>query len=109
MSGKTGYQTAFINAGLVFLASQATNGSWGPAIAANAEMAGSVATKPNFPFPGPYSSFTAQNPTATLAQLVGSWGIDTTANTAWAVVNQPGNYAVAVQVFTEQQFTINVS
>ena len=60
--------------------------------------------------PRPVSGFGHDaNPSATLADVVGSSGIDQTANTAWAVIDQPGDYAVGVQVFTVQTFTITVS
>ena len=46
---------------------------------------------------------------ATVKDTVGSSGVDTTANTAWAVVDQNGEYSVATTVFTEKVFTITVS
>ncbi len=99
------YLTAAVNAGLVSLSSESTGG-WSPAVSANQEPPGSQA---QLNYPGPYSSFTAANSSATLQQLVGSSGIDTAGHTAWAVVDQPGQFAVGVQVFTEETFTITVS
>ena len=105
------YLTAAANAGLITLATDGNGtGNWVPAASANAETAGSLA-QPNFL--GPYSAFvsnvTAANPSATLKNIVGSSGVDLTAHTAWAVIDQPGEYAVAETVFTEQVFTITVS
>ena len=106
-----GYLTAAANAGLITLATDGNGtGNWVPAVSANSETAGSLA-QPNFL--GPYSTFasnvTAANPSATVKDIVGSSGVDQAANTAWAVIDQPGEYAVADTVFTEQVFTITVS
>lgn len=68
-------------------------------------------------FLGPYNgtsnsfwtSVTTANPSATLTNVVGSSGINQAANTAWAVIDQPGTYAVGVQVFTVQTLTITVT
>jgi large repetitive protein len=96
-------------AGLIALGSDAT-GKWYPAIAVNKEVAGSLA-QPNFQ--GSYAAFwnsvTAAHPSATLQDVVGSSGVDAAANAAWAVVDHPGEYAVAAQVFTEKVFTITVT
>ncbi len=102
------YLAAAVNAGLVSLASDST-GAWLPAVSSNKELAGSLA-QPNYL--GPYGKFwtavTTKNPLATLAKVVGSSGVDQASNTVWAVIDQPGEYAVGVQVFTEQTFTITV-
>ncbi len=105
------YRIAAANAGLITLATDGNGtGNWVPAVSANAETPGSLA-QPNFL--GPYSTFTgniiAANPTATMKDIVGSSGVDLTGRTAWAVIDQPGEYAVADTVFTEQVFTITVS
>ena len=105
------YLTAAANAGLITLATDGNGtGNWVPAVSANSESAGSLA-QPNFL--GPYSTFsssvTAANPSATLKDIVGSSGVDLTGRTAWAVIDQPGEYAVADTVFTEQVFTVTVS
>jgi hypothetical protein len=96
-------------AGLLTLSSDPT-GSWYPAITTNTEVHGSLA-EPNYQ--GPYSSFwssvTATHPSATLAEVVGSSGINQADNTMWAVVDRPGEYAAAAQVFNEQVFTITVT
>ncbi len=104
------YSFLSANAGLISLASDPTAGSWYPAVSQNKEVAGSLA-QPNYL--GSYSSFwasvTAANPTATLKDVVGSSGVDLASNTAWAVVDRSGEYAVGVQVFTERTFTITVT
>ncbi len=105
------YLIAAANAGQITLATDGNGtGKWVPAVSANSETAGSLA-QPNFL--GPYSTFssnvTTANPSATLKDVVGSSGVDLTGRTAWAVVDQPGEYAVADTVFTEQVFTITVS
>jgi hypothetical protein len=103
------------DAGLITLSSDAA-GSWNPAVSTNLEAHGSLA-QPNYQ--GSYASFwstvTAANPSATLQNVVGSSGVDLAATqstgspAAWAVVDQPGNYAVGVQVYTEKVFTITVT
>ena len=97
------------DAGLITLSSD-SNGNWAPAVTANAGASGSLA-QPNYL--GSYASFwsavTAAKPSATINDVLGSSGIDLAANAAWAVVDQPGTYAVGVQVYTEQVFTITVS
>jgi hypothetical protein len=123
ISGPTAYELSFdptqlpstmaeqvaANAGLISLMSN-TGSGWNPAVTTNRVIPGSLAT-PNYQ--GSYASFwstvTSTNPSATVANVVGSSGVDQTANTAWAVIDQPGEYAVGVQVFTEQTFTITVS
>ena len=102
------------DAGLITLSSDAA-GSWNPAVSTNLEAHGSLA-QPNYQ--GSYASFwstvTAANPSATLQNVVGSSGVDLAATqstgspAAWAVVDQPGDYAVGVQVYTEKVFTITV-
>jgi hypothetical protein len=99
------FEQVAANAGLISLMSD-SNGVWLPAITVNQEAHGSNA-QPNYQ--GSYASFTAANSSATLASLVGSSGVDQTANTAWAVIDQPGQYAVGVQVFTEQVLTITAT
>ena len=97
------------DAGLISLSSD-SGGSWNPAITANTEASGSLA-QPNYL--GSYASFwssvTTAKPSATIKDVLGSSGFDLAANTAWAVVDQPGSYAVGVQVYTEQVITINVT
>jgi hypothetical protein len=105
------YRIAAANAGLITLATDGNGtGNWIPAVSANSETVGSLA-QPNFL--GPYSTFSSNvitaNPSATLKDIVGSSGVDLAAHTAWAVVDQPGEYAVADTVFTENVFTITVS
>ena len=131
------FEQAAANAGLITLDSNAT-GSWQPAVSVNAAVPGTLAqtnypkayTYANLPagsYPASFwSSITATNPTATVSDVVGSSGIDTNtntatdpnANTAWAVVDvqanstslpQTSEYAVGVQVFTEQVITITVT
>jgi hypothetical protein len=99
------YLSAASAAGLVSLVSDST-GSWTPAVNSNLEVPGAQA---QVNYPGPYSSYTAANPSATLAQQLGSSGLDTTAKTAWAVIDHGGEYAAGIQVFTEETFTITVS
>ncbi len=41
--------------------------------------------------------------------MVGSSGVDLANHDAWAVVDQTGNYAVGVQVYTEQVVTVTVT
>ena len=117
------FEQLAINAGLISLASDGTGtGVWYPAVSLNKEVAGSLAepnyTSGNGTYIGFWSSVTTAHPSATLSDVVGSSGVDTNtntttdpnANTAWAVVNQSANeYAVALQVFTEQVFTITVN
>ena len=104
------YLTAAVNAGLVSLSAQSATGAWSPAISANQEVAGSLAEKN---VQGSYANFwnsvASGHPSATLPNVVGSSGIDTTANVAWAVVDHSGPYAVGVEVFTEQVITITVT
>jgi hypothetical protein len=103
----TAYAAAAANAGLISLSWEAETGDvWQPAVGANTETPGSQA-QPNYL--GSWSSFAAANSSASLSQLVGSSGVDLANNTAWAVIDGPGQYAVGVQVFTEQTFTINVT
>ena len=98
------------NAGLISLSSDPTAGSWYPAVSQNKEVPGSLAT-PNYQ--GSYASFWStvmqSNPSATLANVVGSSGVDLAANQAWGVVDQPGEYAVGVQIFMEQVITITAT
>jgi hypothetical protein len=106
-----GYRIAAANAGLITLATDGNGtGNWIPAVSGNHETAGSLA-QPNFL--GPYNTFwsniTTANPTAALKDVVGSSGVDLTGRTAWAVIDQPGEYAVSDTVFTEQVFTITVT
>jgi hypothetical protein len=105
------YRIAAANAGLITLATDGNGtGNWVPAVSANSETAGSLA-QPNFL--GPYSTFwtnvTTAHPAATLKDIAGSSGVDLAGRTAWAVIDQPGEYAVADTVFTEKVFTITVS
>ena len=98
------------NAGLITLSSDPTPHVWNPAASStNKEVPGSL-TQPNYQ--GDYDDFwtavTTADSTATLSNVVGSSGIDLSENKAWAVIDQPGEYAVAVQVFNEQVFTIQV-
>ncbi|MGO9113601.1 MAG: beta strand repeat-containing protein, partial [Thermoguttaceae bacterium] len=96
-------------AGLITLSSDPT-GNWYPAVTTNTESPGSLAETN---YQGSYNSFwssvTAANPSATLKDVVGSSGIDLTANEAWGVVDRPGEYAVGAQVYTEQVITIKVT
>lgn len=98
----TNYEQLAVNAGLISLMALGPNG-WTPAVNNNLEFPGTQA-QPNYA--GSYASFTAANPSATVSNSVGSSGVDQTANTAWAVVDQSGQYAVGVQVFTQQVLTI---
>jgi hypothetical protein len=105
------YRIVAANAGLITLSTDG-NGTdaWNPAVSVNSESPGSLAN-PNFL--GPYATFwsnvTAANPSAKLKDIVGSSGVDLAARAAWAVVDQPGEYAVADTVYTEQVFTITVT
>ena len=56
-----------------------------------------------------FTSVTAANSSATVKNVVGSSGVDLANNVAWAVIDQPGEYAVTDTVFAEQVFTITVS
>jgi hypothetical protein len=99
------------NAGLITLSSDPTPHVWNPAASStNKEVPGSLA-QPNYQ--GDYNAFwtavTTADATATLSNVVGSSGINLSGNKAWAVIDQPGEYAVAVQVFNEQVFTIQVT
>ena len=100
-----GYQFASIGPGLISLSSFAT-GSWLPAVAATSKPPAAWRSATTS---APFSQFLAANPSATLSQLVGSSGIDPATNTVWAVIDQPGEYAVGVQAYTQQTFTISVS
>ncbi|MGA2255469.1 MAG: cadherin repeat domain-containing protein, partial [Thermoguttaceae bacterium] len=105
-----GFAQIAADAGLITLSSESTGGSWNPAVTANTGASGSLA-QPNYL--GSYASFwssvTAANPSATVADVLGSSGIDLAANAAWAVVDHSGSYAVGVQVYTEQILTIHVT
>ena len=98
------------NAGLISLAYSPAAGVWYPAVSQNLEAPGSLAT-PNYQ--GSYASFwstvTQANPAVSLANVVGSSGVDQTANKVWAVVDQQGEYASSVQIFTEQVITITTT
>ena len=90
------------------------------AVNGNQEFPGSQA---QLNYLGSYTSFTAANPSATVANSVGSSGVyqATSGSNAWAVVDpssqyvqvgpsgQYVEYATGVQVFTQQIITINVS
>ena len=105
----SGFEAVAANAGLITLSFSPAANVWYPAVSQNNEAPGSLAQTN---YQGPYTSFwssvTAANPSATLKDVVGSSGIDQAGNTAWGVVNQPGEYAVGVQVYTEQIITITV-
>ena len=113
------YRIVAADAGLIALSTDGTGtGTWNPVVSVNSVVPGSLA-QPNFL--GPYATFwsnvTTANPSATLKDVVGSSGVDLTGRTAWAVVNQPGGYAVGTSieyavtdtVFTEQVISITVS
>ncbi len=105
------YRTVAADAGLITLSTDgAGTGKWIPAVSANASSPGSLA-QPNVlgSYDGFWTNVTTANPSATLKDVVGSSGVDLAAKTAWAVVDQPGEYAVADTVFTESVFTITVS
>ena len=113
----SGFEQAAANAGLIALSYRATSGNWYPAVSANEEAHGSLA-QPNYLGPAGseasyanfWSSVTKANPSATLSDVVGSSGVDLQANAAWAAIDQPtGEYAVGVQVFTEQVITIKAT
>ena len=78
--------------------------------AANSEGPGSLAQTN---YQGSYNAFfnsvTAANSSATVKNVVGSSGVDLANNAAWAVIDQPGEYAVTDTVIAEQVFTITVS
>jgi large repetitive protein len=119
VSGPTAYQVTFdpsqlpssvaeqvaASAGLISLMSNSGSG-WNAAVTTNKAAPGSQAV-PNFQ--GSYASFIASVGAAPLANLVGSSGVDQSANGAWAVIDQAGEYAVGVQVYTEQTFMITVT
>jgi hypothetical protein len=104
------FEQAAAAAGLITLSFN-PSGTWYPAVAMNVAPHGSLAQTN---YQGSYASFwssvTTANPSATLQDLVGSSGVDLTGTppNTWAVVDQVGQYAVGVQVFTEQTFTITV-
>ena len=102
------YESAAANAGLITLGSD-NSGSWEPAVSANKEATGSLAQTN---YQGSYASFwasvVAANPSATLANVVGSSGVDTANGDVWAVVDQSGEYAASTRIYTEQAFTITV-
>jgi hypothetical protein len=104
------FEQAAAAAGLITLSFN-PSGTWYPAVAMNVVPHGSLAQTN---YQGSYASFwssvTTANPSATLQDVVGSSGVDLTGTppNTWAVVDQVGQYAVGVQVFTEQTFTITV-
>ena len=105
------YAAVAASAGLIALSTDgAGTGNWVPATSANAEGPGGLAQTN---YQGSYNSFftgvTAANSSATVKNVVGSSGVDLANNVAWAVIDQPGEYAVTDTVFAEQVFTITVS
>ena len=107
------YLQVAANAGLITLATDgAGTGNWYPAITVNKSAPGSLA---QVNYQGSYASFWASvqaaHPSATLADIVGSSGVDLANNEVWAVVDQTGSneFAVADTVFTEQALTITPS
>ncbi|MGA2031650.1 MAG: peptidylprolyl isomerase [Thermoguttaceae bacterium] len=95
-------------AGELFLGSN-TSGTWVNAVTADSGAAGSLAQTN---YQGGYSAFwssvTAAHPSAALKDVLGSWGVDTTNNAVWAVVDYSGQFAAEVQVAAQQTFTLAV-
>ena len=99
------------SAGLIALSTDGHGtGNWVPATSANSEGPGGLAQTN---YQGSYNAFftgvTAANSSATVKNVVGSSGVDLANNVAWAVIDQPGEYAVTDTVIAEQVFTITVS
>ena len=105
-----GFAQLAANAGLVSVLSVPTPGVSSPATTANKEAPGSL-VQANYQ--GPYSNFWASvqaaNPTAVLSNVVGSSGVDLPNHDAWSVIDETGNYAIGVQVYTEQVVTVTVT
>ncbi len=107
----TQYAAVAASAGLIALSTDGHDtGNWVPATSANSEGPGSLAQTN---YQGSYNAFfnsvTAANSSATVKNVVGSSGVDLANNAAWAVIDQPGEYAVTDTVIAEQVFTITVS
>ena len=107
----TGLESSLVNGGSVSLASDRLGG-WSNAAAANDGAAGNLAqTKVLGSWADFIASVRSANPTVnvTEANVLGSWGIDTTNHTVWAVVDYSSGFAVEVGVFTERTFTVTVA
>jgi hypothetical protein len=73
------------NSGYLFLGTLASSGSWENAVEGN--LAGSYSLTPNPANFVSWQTFQSNNSSKTLPQLLGSWGVDPTNDTAWAVVD----------------------
>jgi fibronectin-binding autotransporter adhesin len=78
----------------LFLAStdDAMSGQYANAVAGNFGVGGSAVTN----YAGSYAQFAAANgiTDANVANYLGSWGVDTTSDTVWAVINHDSLFAV---------------
>jgi hypothetical protein len=92
-----GNMAALAAAGRIYLASD-TSGNWRNAVLDNTGAAGSNL---RLDFQGSYQQYlTAVGGSPILGSQVGSWGVDTTNDTVWAVLNHASNFAVVPEPAT---------
>ena len=75
--------------GLIYLATQGSGGLYW----SNAASGNTSGSYPTFPYMGSLSAFLAANPNLNADD--GTWGVDTSAHSAWAILDYPGTFAVA--------------
>ena len=92
MAGGTAGVNTGISEGFLFLGSRnATTGDWQNAIVGNDSTGSNAGTSI---IQSSFASYTAAHPTFSLASMLGTWGVDTTNNDVWAVVDHDAEFAV---------------
>jgi hypothetical protein len=88
--------TLAANQRIYLVSDTGTAGAWENAVLGNTGQAGSLA---GF-YDETYAKFLADHSGATLASQLGAWGVDTTGDVVWAVLNHASDFAVVPEPAT---------